>query len=568
MSIDTRKRLRCAVYTRKSTEEGLEQQFNSLDAQREACEAFILSQRHEGWVVLPTAYDDGGFSGGNMERPGLVQLLADVRDHKVDVVVVYKVDRLTRSLSDFAKIVETFDGQGVSFVSVTQQFNTTNSMGRLTLNVLLSFAQFEREVSAERVRDKIAASRRKGMWMGGSIPFGYDIKDQRYVINEPEARVVRDIFTLYLQLKCVRALQREVAKRGYKTRQRTFKSGKASGGNTFGRGHLYYLLNNRTYRGEAVHKETAYSGAHEPIIDLQTWTQVQALLQSNRIDRKAGKGFRDASLLAGILFDEKGNRLSPSHSTKNGSRYRYYVSQAVLQQEPDKVGATKRIPAQVLEDFVCRQSEQLFKNPAKLADELCGKDCSSELTQKVVHAAADYLAKPSTPARRDSIHRSLLTKVVISKEDVEITFNRQGLRGLLKISDQIKSEESQHNEQAITRRSAIRIKHSGRPGKILISEFDPIPDQRHNENLINVIVRAHKWNKQFLAGMTTREIGQANDIHHSYVAASIRLAFLAPDITAAILDGKQPAALNVAKLYKSLPLDWTTQRHVLGFVPV
>ena len=244
------------------------------------------------------------------------------------------------------------------------------------------------------------------------------------------------------------------------------------------------------------------------------------------------------------------------------------MSQAVLQQEPDKVGATKRIPAQVLEDFVCRQSEQLFKNPAKLADELCGKDCSSELTQKVVHAAADYLAKPSTPARRDSIHRSLLTKVVISKEDVEITFNRQGLRGLLKISDQIKSEESQHNEQAITRRSAIRIKHSGRPGKILISEFDPIPDQRHNENLINVIVRAHKWNKQFLAGMTTREIGQANDIHHSYVAASIRLAFLAPDITAAILDGKQPAALNVAKLYKSLPLDWTTQRHVLGFVPV
>ena len=492
MSIEGRKRLRCAVYTRKSTEEGLEQQFNSLDAQREACEAFILSQKHEGWVVLLKAYDDGGFSGGNMERPGLVRLLADVRDHKVDVVVVYKVDRLTRSLSDFAKIVETFDGQGVSFVSVTQQFNTTNSMGRLTLNVLLSFAQFEREVSAERVRDKIAASRRKGMWMGGSIPFGYDLKDQRYIINEPEAQVVREIFTLYLQFKCVRALQREVAKRGYKTRERTFKSGKASGGNTFGRGHLYYLLNNRTYRGEAVHKETAYGGAHEPIIDLQTWDQVQTLLQSNRIDRKAGKGFRDASLLAGILFDEKGNRLSPSHSTKNGSRYRYYVSQAVLQHEPDKAGATKRIPAQVLEDFVCRQIEVLLKNPAKLTDELCGKDCSSELTQKVVHASTDYLAKPATPARRDSIHRTLLTKVVISKEEVEITFNRQGLRGLLKISDQIKSEESQNNEQPITRRSAIRIKHSGRPGKILISEFDPIPDHRHNENLINVIVRAHK----------------------------------------------------------------------------
>jgi site-specific DNA recombinase len=566
MNTDARKRLRCAVYTRKSTEEGLEQQFNSLDAQREACEAFILSQRHEGWVVLPTAYDDGGFSGGNMERPGLVQLLADVRDHKVDVVVVYKVDRLTRSLSDFAKIVETFDGQGVSFVSVTQQFNTTNSMGRLTLNVLLSFAQFEREVSAERVRDKIAASRRKGMWMGGSIPFGYDLKDQRYVINEPEARVVREIFTLYLQLKCVRALQREAAKRGYKTRERAFKSGKASGGNAFGRGHLYYLLNNRTYRGEAVHKETAYGGAHEPIIDQQTWDHVQDLLQSNRIDRKAGKGFRDASLLAGILFDEKGNRLSPSHSTKNGSRYRYYVSQAVLQHEPDKAGATKRIPAQVLEDFVCRQIDLLLKNPAKLADELCGKDCSSELTQKVVHASADYLAKSAALARRDSIHRSLLTKVVISKEDVEIAFSRQGLRDMLKVGDQTQGQSD--NEHPIKRRSAIRIKHSGRPGKILISEFDPIPEQRHNENLINVIVRAHKWNKQFLAGKTTREIGKTNDIHHSYVAASLRLAFLAPDITAAILNGKQPGALNVTKLYKPLPLDWPTQRQVLGFAPV
>jgi site-specific DNA recombinase len=568
MTIDTRKRMRCAVYTRKSTEEGLEQQFNSLDAQREACEAFILSQRHEGWVVLPTAYDDGGFSGGNMDRPGLVQLLADIRDRKVDVVVVYKVDRLTRSLSDFAKIVEIFDSQGVSFVSVTQQFNTTSSMGRLTLNVLLSFAQFEREVTGERIRDKVAASRRKGMWMGGSIPFGYDLKDKTYVINEPEARVVREMFKLYLQLKCVRSLQKELARRSYRTRVRVFKSGKTSGGNTFDRGHLYYFLNNRTYRGEAVHKGNAYPGTHEPIIDEVTWNQVQDLLRSNRIDRKSGKGFRHASLLAGILFDERGNRLSPSHSTKNGARYRYYVSQAVLQHEPDKAGATKRIPAQVLEDFICRQIELLFKNPAKLADELYGAGCPTEITQKIVNAAADYLAKPATPARRDSIHRSLLTKVVISKEQVGITFSRQGLSGLLKVGDQTETQSQSDNEQPITQCSAIRIKHSGRPGKILISEFDAIPERRHNQNLINMIVRANKWNQQFMAGKTTREIGQANNIHHSYVAASLRLAFLAPDITAAILDGKQPAELTAVKLYKPLPIHWAAQRQVLGFAAV
>ena len=300
------KRSRCAIYTRKSTEEGLEQDFNSLDAQREACAAFIQSQKHEGWTVLPTAYDDGGYSGGSMERPALQRLLADIEAGRIDVIVVYKVDRLTRALSDFAKLVEIFDRRGVSFVSITQQFNTTTSMGRLTLNILLSFAQFERELIGERVRDKIAASKKKGMWMGGTVPLGYDVKDRKLVVNKAEARTVVDIYRRYLRLKSVRALQAELDAAGIRSKRRVRPDGTESGNQRFSQGALYLLLQNRTYRGEATHKGNAYPGEHAAIVDKPLWDAVQAVLAENRVQRATGANTKAPSLLTGLLFDEAG----------------------------------------------------------------------------------------------------------------------------------------------------------------------------------------------------------------------------------------------------------------------
>ena len=327
----TLSRIRCAIYTRKSSEEGLEQSFNSLDAQREACEAYIVSQRHEGWQLIPTKYDDGGFSGGNMERPALKRLLADIAARRVDNVVVYKVDRLTRSLADFAKIVEQFDKQGISFVSVTQQFNTTTSMGRLTLNVLLSFAQFEREVTGERIRDKVAASKRKGMWMEGVVPLGYDLVDRHLVLNPAEADQVKQIYQTYLRLGCVANLQAHLEKEGIRSKKRTSRTGRTSGDAIFSRGALYLMLHNRIYLGEIVHKDASFPGQHPAIIDQKLWDQVQLQFQSNLQAARKRPRTTEQSLLMGLIYDEQGNRFTPSHANKKGRRYRYYVSQAVIQ---------------------------------------------------------------------------------------------------------------------------------------------------------------------------------------------------------------------------------------------
>jgi DNA invertase Pin-like site-specific DNA recombinase len=322
--------VRCAIYTRKSSEEGLEQQFNSLQAQREACEAFIASQRHEGWACLRAGYDDGGFSGATMERPALHRLLADIAAGRVDTIVVYKIDRLTRSLADFAKIVEIFDAKGVSFVSVTQQFNTTTSMGRLTLNILLSFAQFEREVIGERIRDKIAASKRKGMWMGGVPPLGYRAQDGKLLVIESEAEVVRSIFRRYAELGSVRLLKDELEAQGIKSKSWTTASGRRVGGKPFSRGALYLILQNRLYRGEIVHKGQSHPSEHTPIIDQPLWDAVQAQLAANTAERNSGTRTRPPSVLAGMLFDGDGNRMTSTHATKKGRRYHYYVSQPLI----------------------------------------------------------------------------------------------------------------------------------------------------------------------------------------------------------------------------------------------
>ena len=362
------RKMRCAIYTRKSSEEGLEQAFNSLDAQREACAAFILSQKHEGWTVLPTMYDDGGFSGGTMDRPALKRLLGDIGAGKVDVVVVYKIDRLTRSLFDFAKIVEAFDARGVSFVSITQQFNTTTSMGRLTLNVLLSFAQFEREVTGERIRDKIAASKKKGMWMGGLPPLGYDVQNRKLVVNEKEALTVLHIFRRYVQLRSVRALQAELDAAGIRSKRRTLADGTAYGGQKFSRGALYLMLQNRIYRGEITHKGNAYPGEHPAIVEKPLWDEVQAMLAENRVNRATGSDAKHPSLLAGLAFDENGERLTPSHAVKKGTRYRYYVSTSLITGAAKDRSKGRRIPAANLETLVITRLRTFLADQGAILD--------------------------------------------------------------------------------------------------------------------------------------------------------------------------------------------------------
>jgi DNA invertase Pin-like site-specific DNA recombinase len=340
---------RCAVYTRKSSEEGLEQEFNSLHAQREACEAFIKSQAGEGWRLIRTHYDDGGLSGATMERPALQRLMADIDNRLVDAVVVYKVDRLTRALADFAKMVEVFDARGVSFVAVTQQFNTTTSMGRLTLNVLLSFAQFEREVTGERIRDKIAASKRKGIWMGGLVPLGYEARERQLVVNEAEAATVRHIFTRYCELGSVRLLKEELDRNGVRSKVRVSKDGVESGGQAFSRGALYTLLRNPTYVGEIHHKGVCHPGQHAPIVDRAMWDRVAQLLDEHSTASGARNSNAKSCMLIGKLFDESGERLTPSHAVKGDRRYRYYVSRSLMKGSAAQVDCGWRLPAAEIE---------------------------------------------------------------------------------------------------------------------------------------------------------------------------------------------------------------------------
>jgi len=352
------KMLRCAVYTRKSSEEGLEQDFNSLHAQREACEAFIKSQKHEGWQLIKTAYDDGGISGGTMERPALRKLLADIQNRRIDVVVVYKVDRLTRSLSDFARMVEIFDAHGVSFVSVTQQFNTTTSMGRLTLNVLLSFAQFEREVTGERIRDKIAASKKKGIWMGGPVPLGYEVKERKLLIRPKEAEIVRNIYRRYLELGCVRLLQKRITEEGVRS----------VSGHVLSRGTLYKMLSNPIYIGQIRHKGACHPGQHEGIIGQELWDQVQQCFAQNRIGAKTHSRKTEPSPLTGKLFDASGEQLVPVHANKKGRRYRYYVSKSLLNNPKNDAISGWRLPAQEIEHTIMHLAAQQNGHTLKIED--------------------------------------------------------------------------------------------------------------------------------------------------------------------------------------------------------
>ncbi len=562
MALDGRKNLACAVYTRKSSEEGLEQEFNSLDAQREACEAYILSQRHEGWRVVPTLYDDGGFSGGNMERPALAQLMEDIRSRKIDVVVVYKVDRLTRSLSDFAKIVEVFDAQGVSFVSVTQQFNTTSSMGRLTLNVLLSFAQFEREVTGERIRDKIAASKRKGMFMGGGFPLGYDLQDHKLVVNHKEAEAVRTIFTLYKELRDFRRLKAELDGLGIVTKVRTSECGRVSGGKPFARGNLYYLLHNRTYRGEILHKGQIHAGQHEAIIDRTLWDEVQEIVTGNKTAKSMGERSQHPSPLAGLIFDDCGNRLTPSHTKRGTVRYRYYVCEALLERQPEKAGVLKRVPAVEIEDIVTAQVRGLLDQPGQLIARLLGKSAVGELKQIIVASTATVLSEADQCGQRIwwNFVRTVVSKVVTGADEISITFDQARLAAALGLP--IDSNSVLEGKFTIT--APVRLTRSGRQKRMVIAD-DQGQHRLVNENMVMAVARALRWDREIRAGASMREIAKREDLSTGYVTRVLPLAFLAPDIIQEIYEGRQPLDLKVKALSKNLPLDWVEQRRVLGF---
>lgn len=576
MGLSPRSTVKCAIYTRKSSEEGLEMSFNSLDAQREACQAFITSQRQEGWQALSTLYDDGGFSGGSMERPGLKRLLADVENGKVDTIVVYKVDRLTRSLADFAKIVEALDARGVSFVSVTQQFNTTTSMGRLTLNVLLSFAQFEREVTGERIRDKIAASKRKGMWMGGRAPLGYDVKHRKLRVNEKEARLVNDLYRWYLELGSVSKLKAYLDQQGIKSKKRVSVTGNHSGGASFFPGALYLILQNRIYLGEVKHGNEVYPGEHEAIIQRELWDQVQAKLKSDNQGRRNGVKTNSSSLLIGLLQDSAGNRFGASHTVKNGKRYRYYVCQATAQGS-DKHSKAIRLPAYDVERQASLRLQTFLQSPDEVMKNLALPGDPPELTRQFILAAkkqADDWPMASPVAVRDFVTR-VVRRVVIDADKITLEMSGSELRASFTDnwfgtpSQTVPRGEEARPDDFIRLTVEARLRRCGGEMRLVVSPDSPNPEGI--TPLVTAIVRAHRWRESVLAGeVPNRKVAAKRlNLNEEYLRRVLGCAFLPPDVVEAILEGRHPADLTVKTLSRrQLPLDWVRQRAQLGFPPM
>jgi site-specific DNA recombinase len=543
--MNTKPILRCAIYTRKSSEEGLDQDFNSLHAQREACEAYITSQKHEGWHLVKTQYNDGGFSGGNMDRPALKQLLIDIDDRKVNVVIVYKVDRLTRSLTDFARIIERFDKQGVSFVSVTQQFNTTSSMGRLTLNVLLSFAQFEREITGERIRDKIAASKKKGMWMGGFIPLGYDLENRQLLINVKEAKTIQHIYSRYLELGCVRLLKEDLDRQGIHSKVRGHK-----GGCSFSRGTLYRILSNPIYIGQIRHKGTCHPGQHEAIIDHELWEQVQKLMASNSAEHKSSSCNTVSSPLTNKLFDVSGERLVSVHVNKKGRRYRYYISQSLRADPKNASSSSWRLPGQEIEQTITHAVLDIISDEVAITVAL---QESSIATQHI--SSALLTAKKIKPDAADLIDR-FIQRIELQQDGIRLTLS---LATLL--------PEMDSHAVTIVRDIPMQMKRRGVEMRLIVGGAGPA---KVDQVLLKTIVRAHKWFNDLVSGRVHNmaEIASKEGIDKSYVSRVMTLAFLAPDITESIIEGRQPADLSAEKLIRrmDLPLDWRQQHQLLGFV--
>ncbi|MBS1833235.1 MAG: recombinase family protein [Acidobacteria bacterium] len=570
----SRKPLRCAVYTRKSSEEGLEQDFNSLEAQREACTAYIKSQAHEGWRLLPERFDDGGFSGGSLERPALQRLLEQVREKRLDIIVIYKIDRLTRSLMDFAKLAEVFDKEGVSFVSVTQQFNTTTSMGRLMLNVLLSFAQFEREITGERIRDKIAASKKKGIWMGGSVPAGYDVKNRQLVINEEHAGTVRTLFRLYIELGSVRKVWAEAKRLGIKTPVRTTQGGKITGGKQFFPGNIYQLLSSPIYIGKLPHKDEVYDGNHLPLIDAAQWQAVQAGIAANRVDRRYGRNAKNPSPLAGLLYDAKGMRFTPTHTVKKtGQRYRYYVDPALTTGVTPAKADLPRIPALEIEHAV-RKGIARFLNDTKALLAALGTGMKGPAAERAIsrgrELAADLL--DATPMTWMPPIRPALEKIVLREDAIVFSIEPSGLHDVLfgqaaeptaAPSGKSGSDREAKSIQYLVP-AEVRLRKSGAMKLVIGNErATPLaPDLV----LTGTIARAYAWAEKLKRGGadSVREIAKAEGVTESYVTRMLRLGFTAPEVVEAIANGRQPVDLTANRLLKlALPALWTRQRKLI-----
>jgi DNA invertase Pin-like site-specific DNA recombinase len=532
------KSVRCAIYTRVSTDHGLDQEFNSLDAQYDAASAYIKSQAHAGWTLIRSRYDDGGYSGGSTDRPDLQRLLDDIRARKIDVIVVYKVDRLTRSLADFAKLVELFDAHGVSFVSVTQQFNTTTSMGRLTLNVLLSFAQFEREVTSERIRDKIAASKRKGLWVGGNLPLGYEMRDGKIAIVDEQAELVRSIFRRYLELGGVNELVRDLKDRNIRTKTQHLSSGKTRGGIPFGRGALYYLLSNHFYIGEVKYKNEILPGGQPPIVDRALFEAVRQKSLAQWSHRTVVRSKSD-QLLTGLLFDDAGHRMIPTHATKAGVRYRYYVSTPLLHggAKTASAGSVARIPAADIEDVVVKSIEE--------------------------HLAADR-DKPEFSAKHSEDRGDLVQLVanIVVHND--------------KLVVQLKADNAEESADCPENRSLAipwQKPPSKRSRQILLphhtSRNEVRPEQfERRARLVSAIARGRQWLYDVLSGRVTTiaELCTREKCSVRHVNMTISLAFLAPTFVKAAVEGRLPRGVGIERL-RDPPAEWSRQFEALGLNP-
>lgn len=543
-----KKPVRCAIYTRKSSDEGLEQDFNSLDAQREACAAYIASQKGEGWKLAPDSYDDGGISGGTLERPGLKKLLDDIESGKVDLIVVYKVDRLTRSLADFAKLVDRFDSTGASFVSVTQAFNTATSMGRLTLNVLLSFAQFEREVTAERIRDKIAASKKKGMWMGGLAPLGYDAKDRTLVINKPEAETVRTIFRLYIELGSVRLVKDEADRLGLVSKRRQRANGRALGGVAFSRGRIHHLLSNPVYVGEIRHKTETYPGLHPAIIDRAIFDAARAKLDTNTRGIGARATSAVPSPLAGKFTDETGDRLTPSHAVRRGKRHRYYVSRRLIARSGEQNLGGWRLPAAVLETAVARLITNALSTQS--STEFLVRDARPEMLQKLPSKAQELVTALTGPDPGPMLS-AIIDTGRIEPGRLSVTLDPYA------IAEQLGVLSAHINQTALTLIGNFTLRRRGVEARLVFGDTSPGVDG----TLLKTVAQGWAWFEEIKAGVTMQAIADREGVTQRRVAHLVDLAFLAPDIIQAFVDGRQPATLTAASLVKSRHrIIWADQR--------
>jgi site-specific DNA recombinase len=531
------KSVRCAIYTRVSTDHGLDQEFNSLDAQYEAASAYIKSQAHAGWSLIRSRYDDGGYSGGSTDRPDLQRLLDDIRSRKIDVIVVYKVDRLTRSLADFAKLVELFDAHGVSFVSVTQQFNTTTSMGRLTLNVLLSFAQFEREVTSERIRDKIAASKRKGLWVGGNLPLGYQMKDGKIAIVEEEAELVRSIFRRYLELGGVNELVRDLRERNIRTRTKLLSTGTTRGGIPFGRGTLYYLLSNHFYIGEIKYKNEILPGEQPAIMDRTLFDAVRQKSLAQWSHRTIVRNKSD-HLLTGLLFDDAGHRMIPTHATKAGIRYRYYVSAPFLHGEAKTAlaGSISRVPAADIEDVVIKSIKQ--------------------------HLAARQDKSTTTAVRPEDRDLTQLITEIVVHEDRLIIRLKSGHADEASAAPENQSLLIPWQKPPSKKSRRILLPHNVSRGDVRPEQFE------RRARLVSAIARGRRWLDDIVSGRVTTvaQLCTREKCSVRQVNMTISLVFLAPNLVKAAVEGRLPRGLGVERL-RDPPTEWRQQFEALGLNP-